>query len=300
MGGLADASAGSVIRWTAGPGRRPGPARPRHGFTLIELLVVISIISLLISILMPTLRSARESARDVQCKSHLRQAGQVLRMYATDDGEGRLIPGWLFGDSNPDRPYWYGQMGRYMGRPNDPTDDPTVGFGTSYLRCPSQFEDAYHTYGVNYDVHRKTPWYSLFDTTGTTFVLGKRMQEVHTDTYLIGDSSNRDWSASDNHVNLRAEINTPDPTQPWGLTVDWDGDGLNDSASAFVDASGNTSGWGPYNAWGPVHSDTGNFVFPDGRVEGVGIREWATNGDGRLWHTNEVAELPPLPDWLGS
>ena len=44
-------------------------------FTLIEVLVVISIISLLISILLPALSSARAAARDLKCKTQLRQIG---------------------------------------------------------------------------------------------------------------------------------------------------------------------------------------------------------------------------------
>ena len=46
--------------------------RKAGGFTLIELLVVIAIISLLVSILVPSLARVRELARDVICLSTLR------------------------------------------------------------------------------------------------------------------------------------------------------------------------------------------------------------------------------------
>ncbi len=55
------------------------------------MLVVIGIIALLISILLPTLSSARRSANNVACLSNLRQIGTGLVMYA-NDSEGNRLP----------------------------------------------------------------------------------------------------------------------------------------------------------------------------------------------------------------
>jgi len=60
------------------------PAR-RAGFTLIELLVVVAIISLLIAIILPSQRNARQQARIVRAHADLRQITIALEGYALDN-----------------------------------------------------------------------------------------------------------------------------------------------------------------------------------------------------------------------
>jgi prepilin-type N-terminal cleavage/methylation domain-containing protein/prepilin-type processing-associated H-X9-DG protein len=69
----------------------------RKAFTLIELLVVIAIISLLVSILLPSLQKAKALSRSAVCMSTERGLGLSVMFYCQEQAPGRLITsgaGW--------------------------------------------------------------------------------------------------------------------------------------------------------------------------------------------------------------
>ena len=76
-----------------------------RAFTLIELLVVIAIIAVLMAILMPTLRAAKDHARRIHCISNVKSLALGWFMYQ-EDNDGELVPG----HTNP---------GQWVLRPSD-------------------------------------------------------------------------------------------------------------------------------------------------------------------------------------
>jgi len=59
-------------------------AQRGRAFSLVDVLVSIAVMSVLMSLLLPTLQRVRETAFRVKCKGHLEQLGLAVNMYADD------------------------------------------------------------------------------------------------------------------------------------------------------------------------------------------------------------------------
>lgn len=76
----------------------------QRGFTIIELLVVVTIISLLVSIIAPSLTKARLLAKKVACQANLRAIGIAAQVYEADF-EGYVPICWANIDPKLPRPW---------------------------------------------------------------------------------------------------------------------------------------------------------------------------------------------------
>jgi len=121
--------------------------RIARGFTLIELLVVIAIIAILMAIITPALRKARESTRETVCKSNLRGVGLGVLLYLQDND-------YVMANTNTTNGFfWYDAAGNFRR-----TDDGNAYWGVAYkdyikdtkvFGCPSFRKVAELIYAVD-------------------------------------------------------------------------------------------------------------------------------------------------------
>ena len=229
----------------------------RNGFTLIELLVLITIIAILISLLLPALRHARETARQTACMSNLRQIGLGLHTYANEYC-GRLPYGavwWVYRDER-----WDYAITTFLksGADERREDDEPI------LLCPTTVAEGkprtYTSYASNYG--------RVMTFSGRDPPLGPRT--------LLDRFASTTWLVTDGAINVYSP-------SAWKITPlsaghkDVNGDGLGDSNGALVAAGLN------YNNGFPMrHIGGANYVFVDGSVSWVSMKDWELNKNN-MW-----------------
>ena len=183
----------------------------RVAFTLIELLVVIAIISLLVSILLPSLNRAKELARNVLCLSNLKNLGFYSVMY-TQENDGYILPcseeatdtGW------PDSTY--GGWPKLMGLDHDILD---IAFGRSQvpevLRCPALDVPKSFT---DYANHRQIGWNYAYRDQGW-----HRIVDVKHPDQIVQIADNN--QAGDFYFGFEPVTSDPDVYGPDGAHIDW-------------------------------------------------------------------------------
>lgn len=144
--------------------------RCRLAFTLIELLVVVAIITLLISILLPSLKRAKEQSRTVVCRANIRQVAMAFLLYGQDYG---AIPGTYWqGEIDTD---WSGRNNRkYLAHPDryhHPIETSVLWRYMNHedriLACPTAHREAntFYDYTVPIRIHGARidlPWKMLY------------------------------------------------------------------------------------------------------------------------------------------
>lgn len=272
------------------------------GFTLVELLVVIGIIALLISILLPSLKRAREAANQVKCASNLRQIGMAMLMYTMDN------KGYFPASARADRQeqndyifwqqpsiYWNstifsvalgnpraldnGTLVKYLGTHFDPkvwtcpSDDPSSHLAL-YTLTPGVYPHYPYSYSMNHLLD------STYDQIGATAWMGGvvKVSKIHHSSQTImmveeGASTINDGA----WVTVSSPDSNPVPG-PDFLSV------IHDRTASLPD---NTTG--PFSGYEALPTADiknararGNVVFCDGHGEYV-TREFAQSALLRYW-----------------
>ncbi len=242
--------------------------RPRHGFTLIELLVVIAIIALLLSVLLPSLRKAKQLTQTVICKSNLHQWHMVFKMY-TQDYNDSFHSGWA--NNGPASNWWMDAALTYYGDVDEirccPTATRPITMTDGITPGPGAGKQPFAAWG-------KDPW--LYGHFGSYGINGWVQNPNNIKIKNLGLTA-ADLKLYWKKMTAKGASEVPVLTDAqWIDTWPQPTDGPPGTEN---------SGWGSSHFARIVqnrHNEKQNVVFMDGTVKTVGLKElWTLK-----WHTD--------------
>ncbi len=252
-----------------GKSRRPG------GFTLVEVMVVVAIVSVLLSLLLPSLENAKESARTVECMNNLHQIAIAMNTYGTDEG---YYPHCIDHITGMQTLTWPQSLGPYF-------EKSTVGNGRVYSNlspvflCPSRTIKK-RTDSQSYSSHfRILPfyWTTAFAEPMTPFPFEERSGEI----ILVTDGCQSDLPIHNYSAN------------PCIVAYDIDQTYDPSTAETVVDPGPNNDMWGMLG--GAYirfrHKNRANVLFVDGHVAQI------ANNDLREKNIKVTPPAGASPEW---
>ena len=247
-----------------------------RAFTLVELLVTIAIISILVSMLVPSIAKAKAKSQTIGCASNMKNWAYATQLY-TDDFNETLPP---FGDLSSDytQPFWHAKLAPYLVKKSasQTVFHDTEIFRDYVRRCPGGRQ-----------VRRSQT--ESTNTTGWNCWIGAHFG-------LIG----KPLSGAFYYLNMTPPVRLGNIRKPsdamaytdtvshyvyspveerYRFNLDIDGDGVFDSTSLHSDS--------PYNSARPkIHNDGANVTLLDGHVERVAFKSlWKIDSDRRVTHS---------------
>lgn len=242
--------------------RRKSPLA--SAFTLIELLVVVGIIALLIAILLPALRKARDAAKQTVCLSNLRQLGGVAFLYANDN------------------------KGHFPARPANAPWPPQVPYWPGYSATDADTRELWLNYLTGYTVDHTSPvFYCPFNEDPSLInSYAGAWNNLLGGVYLLG------YAYFGAYEKTSLWVGSVPPAQKVGDTPDRPLFG--DITESYLDSNGEPWSYAAHTKvggvqWLPpgstIHPDGMNCVLSDGSARWFGI---SVDGAGRVTPNSDV------------
>jgi prepilin-type N-terminal cleavage/methylation domain-containing protein/prepilin-type processing-associated H-X9-DG protein len=265
--------------------QKNGVIPQRNGaFTLVELLVVIAIIAILASLLLPSLKGAKDESLGIKCMSNMRQMALGWRMYAQENREFFVLASGTGAAGDPLNQYaWCQQEEDYSDNPKnyDPSVDITTGPLYPYInsywvyRCPSDTSVINHggqllprvrTVSMNFylggfggigasDFYYEPSWGNLYPVYMKTTDLVSGRSPGPCDTWVFLDERQDciNWG------NFGTDMAGDDPNEPgqYAFAEDMPGMYHNRSAGfAFADGHSSIQHWLDFRTTPPLDPST--------------------------------------------